>query len=237
MKNETIRIEDRAELVGFLRTIGTECRFVTVITETEVIMNKFKLTGRKVISPRSGKPINEKILNPYSGTIKVARRNGFVNANFVTAVEKRYAALNNLPVDEVTYTPGHTWYQHCHTEDGKPLCLCEHQEDTSRKYMQIFPLRNLGETEYIHPELGKLNKTQIRDMYNNWVTEDENPEWKPRCIVLAIDSIRMVTFRKVNLLNETFSRIADTMARWKKTRVSTRAPRVVEAEVDHHQWQ
>jgi len=235
MKNETIKISDKNELADFIKFIGTETRFITVNTETEIDMPKSKNTGRKILSPKTGKPINEKQANPYAGTIKIAKRNGFVNANFVTAVEKRFAELNGIPVKDFTYTPGKTWYQHCQTEDGKPLCLCEHQQDPSRKYLQIFPLRNLGETIYIHPTLGKLTANQIKDIYDNWVSEDENPEWKPRVIVLSFDSIRMITFRKINLLNETFSRIASTMTKWKKTRVSTRpAPTVeVEAEAFH----
>lgn len=221
MKNTTIKIEDKAELIGFLRSIGTECRFICVTTETEVKMNMARNTGRKVKSPKTGKLINEKEPNPYYGAIKVARRNGFVNADFVKMVEKRYAAVMGIPVDDVTYTPGGTWYQHCQDENNRPLCLCEHQEDTTRKYLQMFPLRNLGETTY-WLNGRQMTEDKIAKMYRFWITEDENPEWKPRCIVLAIDSIRSITFRKVHLLNETFSRIASTMAHWKATRVSTR---------------
>lgn len=231
-ENKTIRIDNKAELIGFIRSIGNECRFVTVNTETEVSMPKGKPTGRKVPSPKTGKPINEKTPNPYHGTIKVARRNGFVNANFVTAVEKRFAELSGIPQSDVTYTPGETWYIHCHAEDGSPLCLCEHKTEPERKYMQFFPLRNLGETTYIHPTLGKLTEAQVKDMYANWVPEDENPEWKPRVIVLDMDSIRMITFRKVNMLNDTFSRIAETMSKWKQTKVSTRPPRAVRTEAE-----
>lgn len=221
MKNETIKIEDKAELVGFIRSIGTECRFTTVKTETAVDMNKFRNTGRKVVSPKSGNLINEKEANPYFGTIKVATRNGFVNANFVKAVEKRYAEIMGVPVVEVEYTPGETHYIHCSTEDGKPLALCENKKDASRKYLQFFPLRNLGETTY-WLNGNRLTNDQVKDMYQNWVAEDENPEWKPRVIILLMDSIRWITFRRVRLLNDTFSRIANTMAKYKQTRISTR---------------
>lgn len=227
--NETIRIENVQELVGFIRTMGTECRFVTVHTETVMDMNQSRNTGRKIVSPKSGNLINEKEANPYYGTVKVATRNGFVNCNFVKAVEKRYAELMNIPVSEVEYTPGETHYVHCSTEEGKPLPLCENKKDPTRKYLQFFPLRNLGETTYWLN--GKqLTKDQVNDMYQNWVTEDENPEWKPRVIVLKMDSIRWITFRRVRLLNDTFSRIANTMAKWKRTRVSTKPSKTVSAE-------
>ena len=229
-ENITVKIEDKAEMIGFLRSIGTECRFITVLTETIVDQNKTRPTGNMVPSrakSQKGKLIREMALNPYWGAVKVARRNGFVNADFVKMVEKRYAAIMGVPVED--YTAGGTWYQHCHSEDDKPLCLCEHQKDSSRKYLQMFPLRNLGETTYwLNGQ--RMTKDQVNDMYENWVTEKERAEWKPVTIVLAIDSIRMITFRKVNLLNETFSRIANTMAKWKQTRVSTRQPQTVKME-------
>ena len=213
----TVKIKNKNELIEFLKTIGTETRFITADTETVVEMNKGRLTGRKVKSPKTGKDINEKEPNPYYGTVKVARRNGFVNANFVKAVEKRYAEMFGLDVKDVEYTPGETHYIHCSTDDGKPLCLCENKKDPNRKYMQFFPLRNLGETVYIHPTLGRLDKNQISDMYKNWVIEKEQEEWKPRVIVLAIDSIRSITFRQVKMLNDTASRIAGRLSKWKKT--------------------
>lgn len=231
MKNVTIKIENKQELIGFLRSIGTETRFITVTTETEVDQNKTRLTGRLIPSTaksQKGKLIHERQQNPYWGAIKVSRRNGFVNADFVKMVEKRYAEIMGVSVSDVEYTPGGTWYQHCHDENNRPLCLCEHQKDHSRKYLQMFPLRNLGETTY-WLKGQKMTQEQVSDMYENWVTEKERTEWKPVTIVLAIDSIRCITFRKVNLLNETFSRIANTMARWKDTRVSTR-PQVVAME-------
>lgn len=212
---QVIKIEDKAELVGFLRGIGTECRFVTLDTETLVRQRK---TG-----------------NPYYGTIKIAKRNGLVGMNFVKACQRRYAELHNLNAKDVEYQPGTVWYIHCHTEDGQPLALCESKKATKRtgkieKYLQYFPLRDLGQTIYVHPILGRLTKEQIDDMYARFVPEDDREEWKPDVITLEIDSIRSITFRKIKMLNETVSRLVGRLARWKKTRVDTRPAPVVAAE-------
>jgi len=232
---EIIKIEDRAELIGFLRGIGTECRFVTLDTETVMDMRKFEDTGRKVLSPKTGKLINEKIPNPYLGTVKVAKRNGLVGVDFVKACERRYAELNGLSVKDVEYTPGDVWYVHCMTQDGKPLALCEGKKPSKRtgkieKYLQYFPLRNLGETAYIHPTIGRLTAEQVKDMYKRFVADDEREEWKPNVITLGIDSIRSITFRKIKLLNETTSRLMGRMTAWKKTRANTARPAPVVAE-------
>ena len=224
MKNETIRITEKREMANAIIAAGVECMFGVADTETPVDMPQGKATGRKVISPKTGKPINEKTPNPYLGTIKIARRNFFVNADFVKACEKRYAELNGLNPNAVEYTPGTTWYNHVMTTDGKPLCLCQHKEDPQRQYLQVFPLRNFGETVYVSPTLGRLSKEQVDDMYKNWVTEKEQEEWKPRVIVLGLDSIRTLSLRRVRILNETVSRLTGRLAKWKGTRVSTAAP-------------
>lgn len=198
---ETIKIEDRAELIGFLRGIGTEARFITLDTETPVKMRK---TG-----------------NPYVGTMKIARRNGLVGIDFVKACERRYAKLHDLNAKDVQYEPGKVWYAHCMTEDNKPLALCQNKKDPTKKYLQYFPLRNLGTTIYVHPTLGQLSKEQVDDMYARFVPADDREEWKPVVITLGIDSIRSVTFRKIKLVNETASRLMGRLAAWKNTRVST----------------
>ena len=206
---ETVRIEDRAELIGFLRGIGTEARFITLDTETPVKMRK---TG-----------------NPYVGTMKIAKRNGLIGVDFVKACERRYAKLHNLDVKDVEYEPGKVWYEHVMTGENKPLALCQHKKDHTKKYLQYFPLRNLGTTVYVSPTLGRLTKEQVDDMYARFVRPEDREEWKPRVITLGIDSIRSVTFRKIKMLNETVSRLIGRLSAWKNVRVDT-APPVVAME-------
>lgn len=207
---QVIKIENKAELIEFLRGIGTECRFVTLDTETVMDMRK---TG-----------------NPYLGTVKIAKRNGLVGIDFVRACQRRYAKLNNLDEKNVEYVPGNTWYIHCVTEDGNPLALCQHKKDPAKKYLQYFPLHTIGETIYVHPTLGRLTKEQVNDMYARFVPKDDREEWKPIVITLGIDSIRSITFRKIKLLNETATRLIGRLAKWKKVRVDTNRPAPVVAQ-------
>lgn len=212
---DIVKIENRVELIGFLRALGTECRFITVDTETPVKN-----------MPKTG--------NPYWGTVKIARRNGIVNMDYVTAVEKRFAEQHGMKPSEVTYTPGTVWYKHCQTEGGKALCLCEGNtvKTKGKYYLQFFPLRDIGETTYVHPTLGTLNKDQIKDMEGRMYDRTKAP-WKPNVITLEIDSIRSVTFRKIKLVNETVSRLTGRLSRFKGVVVSTNKPKkAVAAEED-----
>jgi hypothetical protein len=204
---DIVKIENRVELIGFLRALGTECRFITVDTETPVKN-----------MPKTG--------NPYWGTIKIARRNGIVNMDYVTAVEKRFAEQHGLDKKDVTYTPGSVWYKHCQTEGGKALCLCEGNtvKTKGKYYLQFFPLRDIGETVYVHPTLGTLSKDQVKDMEGRMYDRTKVP-FKPNVITLEIDSIRSVTFRKIKLINETVSRLTGRLSRFKGAVVSTAKPK------------
>lgn len=189
--NTAVEISHKLELVGFLRSIGNECRWISLRTETEVKMvKKHRVTGR---------------LNPYLGTIKVARRNGLVNVNFVRAVERN---MEKAGIEGAEYEPGSTWYVHEQTTDGKAIALCVHKKDNRKFYLQYFPIRNLG-TEYVLNGV-TLTPEQVAEM-KEYLNATDRDEFKPCVITLMMDSIRSITFRKVELLNNTFSRLVSQL--------------------------
>jgi hypothetical protein len=194
-KNKTaVEISHKMELVGFLRSIGAECRFITLTTETEVKMVKKHRTTKEP--------------NPFLGTVKVARRNGLVNIDYVAAVERN---MEKAGIENAEYVAGTTWYMHEQTTDGKAIALCRHKTKEAF-YLQYFPMRNL-ETRYVLN--GKdLTPEQVTAM-KEYLSEQSENEFKPRVITLAMDSIRSVTFRKVEMLNNTFSRLVNHLARLK----------------------
>lgn len=173
-------------MVDFIKSIGTECRFVSMLTETEVKMRK---TG-----------------NPFVGAVKVSRRNGLVNVNYVESVKRK---LTEMTGEKAEYVAGSTWYVHDTTTEGKPLSLCIHKNDGTRFYLQYFPHRTLGQNEYFHNGR-KLTATEV-EMMKTFIAPDTRPEYKPTVITLAIDSIRELRARRVKMLNDTVSRIAKTL--------------------------
>ncbi len=161
-------------MVGFLKSVGTECRYVSMITVTEVKMRK---TG-----------------NPYLGAVKVSNRNGLINVNFTNSVERRVAESLGISPTQVEYTPGKTWYKHLQTAEGKPLALCVHQSDEGKYYLQYFPHK--AKSVYLFKgELIAYEKLAP------FVTEKEQNEFKPVVITLALKSIRQVKFRKLTFKN------------------------------------
>jgi len=191
-KSTTVTIQDRNEMVGFIRSLGTECRFVSMVTETPVKMRK---TG-----------------NPFaSGVIKVSRRNGLINVNYVAAVERNLKEANGgTPVE---YTAGETWYVHATTDDGRAIPLCVHKKDSKKHYLQYFPHRTLGRNEYFFNGQ-KMTTEQVATM-KKFVQEDNRAEFKPTVITLGIDSIRVLKARRVEMKNKLVSRITSRLAQFK----------------------
>lgn len=176
------------EMVGFIRSVGTSSMFVSLLTETEVDMvKKDRATGQS---------------NPYLGTIKVSRRNGLLNVNFVKSVERN---MEKSGVENPTYVPGTTWYVHESTEEGKPLPLCVHKKDSNRFYLQYFPHRSIGENRYFLRGQ-ELTPEQVKDM-ERFLSVKKASEFKPIVITLAIDSIREMKARSIKMLNHTVSRL------------------------------
>src|ERR1039458_7842653 len=90
------------EVVGFLKANGTKCRFVSLVSETQ---------------PRL------KPGCPFKGVLKVSRKRGIINVNFVNSVRRRVAEKIGVEVKEVEYENGEVWYKHLTTVAGKNLPL------------------------------------------------------------------------------------------------------------------
>jgi hypothetical protein len=172
-ENTTFTLTDYNNLPSFLRILGTGCRFVTMETETEVKMNK---TG-----------------NPYLGTVKVCRRNGLVNVNFVDRVIRR---MKESGIEKPDYVGGKTHYVHENDTTGNPLPLCQSKKDNSVKYLQFYPHRT-WDTRYVlnGKELTKDEVTQMK----SFIPEKDWGEYKQPVIVLKMSSIKRISFRKINV--------------------------------------
>ncbi len=176
----TIKLNSETEMVGYLKSLGTECRFISMVTETEVKMRKtanpFLVNGGKVT--------------------KRSRRNGLVNVNFVGAVERRLAEALGLKASEVTYEAGETWYVHVMTDENKPMALCVDKKTGAKYYLQYFPHKSY-ETKYYHNDK-EMTPAEVQTMKTFEPTRTES-EYKPKVITLAMASIRTLKFRKIEV--------------------------------------
>lgn len=167
MKDKTIvSIVSHLEMVGFLKTNATNCRFVSILTETE---------------PKVRKGC------PFKGVLKVSRKRGMINANYNMAVRKRIAEKLGVEIKQVEYDNGEVWYKHLETIDHKalPLVVNKNTPENGEFYLQFFPS---GSTNvYRMPSGDLVTEEQLKP----WLyKQSERADFKPVVISIKVSNIK-----------------------------------------------
>lgn len=171
-------MQSELEMLGFLKTNGTACRFVSMVSITPVV--KIKVSnpfGQKV---KGGKLVGTSQLN------KVSRKVGIINANYNTSVRRRIAEKLGVDLAAVEYENGDVWFQHLKTADGKNLPVVEHKDEAKRGqfYLQYFP----------HSSTNCFTNANGEVIPDSLVTphlyaESERPDYKPAVISIKLANI------------------------------------------------
>lgn len=170
---KAVKITDPLEMVGFIRTNGTQCQFVSMLT----------VTVPKV-----------KVACPFKGVVKVSRRNGLINMNYNTAVKKRLAEFLGVPIAEAEYENGAVWFKHETQSDGKQLPLVVNKnKDDGKFYVQYFPVRSSG-TKYVLPNGETVNEEALKPFF---YARPEREEYKPVTCVFNVANIKELRASKV----------------------------------------
>lgn len=163
--NPIVSFNSVSAMAEFIRSNGTQCRFVSLLSETE---------------PKLRKDC------PFKGVRKVSRKVGLINVNYVSACEKGIAALLGADAGSVDYAPGETWYRHEETQDGKRLPLCVHKTDSSKGfYLQFYPRASVN--TYVD---GAGNAIEEESLAPYFYSRGEKPEFKPAVIVVSLANLR-----------------------------------------------
>lgn len=169
------------EMLGFLKSNGTECRFVSMVSRTPVVKIK---KGNPWHVVKSGKVVGD------CNLFKVSRKIGIINANYNTSVRNRIAEKLGVKLSEVEYENGEVWYEHLTTKDGKKLPVCQHKDETKREgqyYFQYFPHKS--ENAYCN---GK-GEPVADELVKPWLyAESERPDFKPAVIAVNLRNIQQL---------------------------------------------
>lgn len=175
---KAVKITDPLEMVGFIRTNGTRCQFISMLTVTEPKLKKSC---------------------PYVGVLKVSRRNGLINVNYNKAVRNRLAKSLGVALADVEYTNGKTWFVHQTDENGKALPLVKHAtKETGKHYLQYFPIRSSG-TKYVLPNGEEIAESQLKPYF---YAESKSEEYKPATCVFEVGNIKTLHCSQVTILTE-----------------------------------
>jgi len=165
MKDKTIvSITSHLEMVGFIKSNGTQCRFVSLVSSTEPKL---------------------KVGCPFKGVRKVSRKNGLINANFNTSVRRRIAERLGVELKEVEYENGEVWYRHLMTADNKPLPLVVNKtKNDGKHYLQYFPHK--ATSKYVLPNGEEVTEAQLKPWFYK---QSERPDFKPCVISIGVENL------------------------------------------------
>jgi hypothetical protein len=156
-------------VVEFLKTNGTQCRFISLVSET-----------KPKLRPAC----------PFFGVVKVSRKRGIVNANFNTTVRRRIAQKLGVKLAEVEYENGEVWYRHVTTAEGKPLPLVvnknvQNPSADTEYYLQYFPTRSTN--AYRMPNGDTVTEGELKPWF---CRQSERPDYKPTVISIKVSNIK-----------------------------------------------
>jgi len=187
-KENVVKMVDTLEMVGFLKTNGTACRFVSLVCKTPVVKIKASNPFGQVVT--KGKVVGECQL------FKVASKIGIINANYNTSVRNRIAEKLGVSLSEVEYENGEVWYRHIQTVDGKNLPLVVNKDETKAgHYVQYFPHKSTS--VYVNAK-GETIPDEVVQPY--LYKETERPDFKP--CVISINLANVLQFKASGVVIE-----------------------------------
>ena len=174
-REQVVSMVSTLEMLGFLKTNGTNCRFVSMTTKTPVVKIKAK------------NPWNAGA-KTQSGLYKVSKKIGIINADYVASVQRHVAVALGVNPTDVQYTAGVTWYKHLIAADGKPLPVVIHKDEAKQGefYLQYFPQTEKSVNAYVN----ESGETVADESVKPWLyAESPRSEYKPAVIAVKLSNI------------------------------------------------
>ena len=172
MQDKTILTVNQLELMGFLVSNGTACRFVSLLTKTPVV---------KI---RTGNPWGASA-KTKKGLYKVSKKRGLINLNYVAAVERRIANAIGVPEEIVEYIPDESWHKHVRNAEGNPSpVVLNAKKDDGKMYLMYHPQGS--ENHYVN-EAGEVVPEET---VKPWLyAESPRSDIKPPTITIELKNV------------------------------------------------
>jgi hypothetical protein len=191
----TVKLTHIQQIVGHLLTIGTSCTFVSCLTRTP--QNKYL---RKDC--------------PYKGVVKVARRTGWLNLNYVTAVRRRLAERLEVPMKDVDYTPGETWHRHLTTGEGKltPVLVHKTKYDENAAENDFYMYLTQGKTgkaRYFLPSGEEISYDLLKPYF---YSRGEQDDLKPVVRAFKLNNVAELRARGLIVQTKATAKVQELLA-------------------------
>lgn len=171
--SNVVQMVSELEMLGFIKTNGTACRFVSITTKTPVVKIR---AGNPFHKVSKGEVIGE------CNLFKISRKIGLVNAKYNNSVRRKIAEKLGVELSDVEYENGEVWYEHLTDGDGKPLPIVQHKDETKRAKtgysLQYFPHKSFNNT-YVNGAGEVVPDETVKPWLHK---ESKRPDWKPSVI-------------------------------------------------------
>ena len=169
-RKSVVQMVSELEMLGFIKTNGTECRFVGLVTKTPVVKMRVNNPWHVI---KNGKVVGT------CNLFKVAKSHGLINPNYNTSVRRRIAEKLGVTLSEVEYENGECWYEHLKTGEGKALPIVQHKNEAKREEtgysLQYFPLGYSG-SYYVNGQGETVADSEVEKYLH---ATSERPDYKP----------------------------------------------------------
>ena len=169
-----VKMVNELEMLGFIRSNGTQCRIVAIVTKTPVVKIRSDNPWHKVSKGKVAGDCN---------LFKLSRKLGIVNAKYCDSVRRKIAEKLGVTLSEVEYEQGEVWYEHLMDASGRALPIVQHKDETKRAEtgysLQYFPWTAKSVNRYVNGQ----GETIPDEMVKPWLyAESERPDFKP-CVI------------------------------------------------------
>lgn len=183
-----VEITNHLEMLGFIKSNGTQCRFVSLISETE---------------PKLKQDC------PYKGVVKVSKKQGMVNVNYNTSVKRKVAEKFGVEIKDVEYENGKVWYKHLTTADGKslPIVVNKKTPENGNFYLQFFPTKSVN--VYRLPNGDMVDEAKLEPYF---YSRGERSEFKPCVIAIGLENVKQLRASGVIMTTEDAEQAEEALA-------------------------
>ena len=167
MDKTVVKISSELEMLGFIKTNGTQCRFVSMVTET---------------------PVKDvRAACPFKDVIKISKKTGMINVNYASKVSRMIAEKLGLNDADVNYIPKASWHEHLLTSDGKPLPVVRNRNhpDNGKHYLLYYP--RTSENVYRLPNGEPVQENELKPYF---YAKSSLSEFKPPVITIDLANIK-----------------------------------------------
>ena len=181
-RKSIVRMLSELEMLGFIKTLGTQCCIAAIFTKTPVVKIR---KGNPWHVVKDGKVQGE------CNLFKLSRKLGIINARYNTSVRRLIAEKLGVTLGEVEYeNDPRIWYEHLQTADGKPLPIVQHKDEAKREEtgysLQYFPWTSKSVNRYVNGQGETVPDAEVK----RWLyAESERPDFKPAVIAPKLRNI------------------------------------------------